>query len=208
MEIHAPEGPTRSFREFSIHILIVTIGILIALGLEGIRETIHEHHSLDVTRKTFQWELKEDLGHMTLETANVQQKNAALDSVLHDYDQLVRSPDQLQKRVDSLEPSFYLFGRNAWTTATASGVLNYMEPEELSRYSEAYTDIEIYQPISRNAMIDWAATKGFFDSRTSYSPQDAMEGKQRLIVLQTDLRGMGHLDHEFLPELNKALALQ
>ena len=43
MEIHGPEGPTNSFKDFAIHIVIVTIGILIALGLEGIRESIYEH---------------------------------------------------------------------------------------------------------------------------------------------------------------------
>ena len=31
MEIHGPEGPTKSFKDFLIHIVIVTIGILIAL---------------------------------------------------------------------------------------------------------------------------------------------------------------------------------
>ena len=38
MDIHAPDKPVHSLREFFIHIAIVTIGILIALGLEGVRE--------------------------------------------------------------------------------------------------------------------------------------------------------------------------
>jgi hypothetical protein len=41
MDIHGPVGPTRSLKEFAVHIGIVTIGILIALGLEGIRMAIN-----------------------------------------------------------------------------------------------------------------------------------------------------------------------
>ena len=57
MEIHGPEGPTNSFKDFLIHIVIVTIGILIALGLEGIRETIYVHRVVRDARENFHVEL-------------------------------------------------------------------------------------------------------------------------------------------------------
>ncbi len=208
MEIHAPEGPTRSFREFSIHILIVTIGILIALGLEGIRETMHEHSALEATRQTLRWELEGDRDNLTQETANIQAKHAALKSVLQDYDQLVRTPDQLQKRVDALGYSFYYFLGTGWSTATANGVLSYMKSDEANRYAETYFCISTYQSLSHQTGLDGAAAKSFFDSRSTYSPQDAMEGKRRLLVFQYDLSDMIHLDQIFMTEINKALAPQ
>ena len=109
MDINAPEGPTRSFKDFAIHILIVTIGILIALGLEGIRESVHEDNSLVETRKTFSKELGGDRKNLTEETANVRDMSAQLDGVLRDYTELVKSPDQLQKRIDDIHPAFYYF---------------------------------------------------------------------------------------------------
>ena len=33
MDIHPPEGPVHSFKDFLFHLLTVTIGILIALSL-------------------------------------------------------------------------------------------------------------------------------------------------------------------------------
>jgi len=38
VDLHVPEGPIRSLKDFLLHIVIVTIGILIALGLENTRE--------------------------------------------------------------------------------------------------------------------------------------------------------------------------
>jgi hypothetical protein len=208
MDIHPPEGPTRSFKDFAIHILIVTIGILIALGLEGIRESVHEHNLLVETRTAFRKELEGDRNNLVEEAANVKDKSAQLDTVLHDFPALVKSPDELQKRVDHLEPGFYYFRGTAWGAASSSGILAYMNNDEASRFAEAYFGVESYQPISRQSVLDWTATKSFFDSRRSFTPQDAVEGEQRLRTLQFDLEIMAHADQEFMDSLNTALAGQ
>jgi hypothetical protein len=208
MDIHAPEGPTRSFKEFAIHILIVTIGILIALGLEGIRESIHEHNLIVETRTSFREELAADRRNLVHETADVKDKSAQLDSVLHDLPQLVKTPDELQKRVDALEPSFYYFRGSAWGEASATGILAYMKTEEANRYADVYFDIESYQTFSRQAVLDWTAVKSFFDSRRSFSPQDAVDGEQKLRTLQFDLTAMRHADQEFMDNLNAVLPHQ
>jgi hypothetical protein len=208
MDIHAPEGPARSLKEFAIHILIVTIGILIALGLEGIRETVHEHHLIVETRATFRDELGRDRGNLTLEMANVREMNAKLDSILHDLPELVKSPDQLQKRFDDLHPAFYYFRGTGWGAAGSSGILAYMKPEEASRFADAYFSIESYQSISRQSQLDWAAAKAFLDSRRSFASQDAIEGEQKLRAFQIDLHEMKHVDEEFMDDLNGVLPRQ
>jgi hypothetical protein len=208
MDIHPPEGPTRSLKDFATHILIVTIGILIALGLEGIRESIHEHNLLVETRNTFRNELDGDRQNFTKEAANVQDKSTQLDDVLNDFTRLVNSPDQLQKRVDDLEPGFYLFRGTAWGAASSSGVLAYMENSEANKFAEAYFGIEFYQPLSRQALLDWTAVKAFFDSRRSFTPHDATEGEQRLRTLQFDLKTMLKADKGIIDDLNTALGSQ
>ncbi len=45
MDIHGPQGPIQSVKHFFLHLLTITIGILIALSLEGIVEWAH-HRSL------------------------------------------------------------------------------------------------------------------------------------------------------------------
>ena len=45
MEIHAPHKPILTITEALVHLAIVTVGILIALSLEGARQW-HEHRNL------------------------------------------------------------------------------------------------------------------------------------------------------------------
>jgi hypothetical protein len=45
MEIHAPHKPVLTVREAIVHLAIVTVGILIALSLDGVREW-REHRAL------------------------------------------------------------------------------------------------------------------------------------------------------------------
>jgi hypothetical protein len=70
MDIHAPEGPTHSFKDFLIHIVIVTIGILIALGLEGVRETVYEHRIVRDARENFHAELQANRANLDKELLN------------------------------------------------------------------------------------------------------------------------------------------
>jgi hypothetical protein len=206
MDIHAPMGPTHSFKDFAIHILIVTIGILIALGLEGIRESVHERHLLAETRTTLLDELREDRKNLVKETANVKDKSDALDAILADYSQLAKNPVELQKRVDDLQPGFYFFSGTAWGAVTSSGILAYMKPDEAGRFAAIYFDIAAYEPISQQARVDWTSVKSFFDSHPTMTAQDGIEGEQRLRTLQMDLAGMKHVDQEFLREMDEALA--
>lgn len=84
MEIHAPEEPVRSIRDFIVHIAIVTIGILIALGLDGAREMLHEHRLVHETRENFDQELKLGLNHMDDELPRVAAGKQKLDGLLQD----------------------------------------------------------------------------------------------------------------------------
>ena len=80
MEIHGPEGPTNSFKDFAIHIVIVTIGILIALGLEGVRETIYEHRTVRDARENFQAEFQGNRSNLDKELKNDKRTLEQLDS--------------------------------------------------------------------------------------------------------------------------------
>jgi hypothetical protein len=50
MELHAPGGPVRSLKDFFVHIGVVTLGILIALGLEQLVEAHHRSHLAKIAR--------------------------------------------------------------------------------------------------------------------------------------------------------------
>ena len=60
MEIHAPTKPVESIREFLIHLSMVTIGILIALGLEQAVEAWHHHEPGVEARENISNEIRDN----------------------------------------------------------------------------------------------------------------------------------------------------
>jgi hypothetical protein len=59
MEVHAPHEPIHTWRDFFIHIVTITIGLLIALGLEAAVEALHHRHERE-TREALRAEIEED----------------------------------------------------------------------------------------------------------------------------------------------------
>ena len=84
MDIHAPDKPILNFKEFAVHIAVVTVGILIALSLEGVREIIHERHLVAETRVNFHAEVKNNLDNDQDELARVEKINDGLTKLIAD----------------------------------------------------------------------------------------------------------------------------
>ena len=79
MEIHAPEKPILTFKEAAVHLLIVTLGILIALSLEGIVEYVHHKTIVREARRIMreeieanQKDLEQTITRMTLQQSDLE----------------------------------------------------------------------------------------------------------------------------------------
>jgi hypothetical protein len=205
MEIHAPEGPTHSFKDFAIHIVIVTIGILIALGLEGLRETWREHKAISEARESFDQELHLDQRFLALEVAAVGKANDDLKRIEADLPVLSKTPAELTKRVMDIKPGFYFFRTTAWESAVASGVLAHMNHEEVSRYADVYLSIRNYQDAQKASIPVWLAVQAFYLSHHTLSPAEQAAGEEKLQSFQLEMTILDHLSGEFSGGLNSAL---
>jgi len=61
MDLHPPGGPVRSVKDFFVHIGVVTLGILIALGLEQLVEAHHRANLAKIAVAGFRRELIQEL---------------------------------------------------------------------------------------------------------------------------------------------------
>ena len=206
MDIHPPEGPTRSLKDFAIHILIVTIGILIALSLEGIIESVHNHNLVAEARVTFHDELESDRQNLNKDLPRVKEVETQVNRLLLDLPKLIKAPDQLRKRVAALQPSFYFFTDTGWGSVLASGALTHMKTEEVKRFEEAYISLRNYQDTQKLALPLWIAVDAYYQSHTRYNLQEATEGEEKLRAFQLELQGMEHVGEEFSHDMNEALA--
>jgi len=60
MEVHPPHGPIHSVKEFLVHLLAITIGLLIALGLEASVEWVHHHRLVQEARENIFREIRDN----------------------------------------------------------------------------------------------------------------------------------------------------
>jgi hypothetical protein len=138
MEIHPPEHPILTWKEFLVHIGTVTIGILIALSLEGLVEWNHHRHLIREARENIRTELEDNRREMTAHLSVTAKNRADHESILkwiaeveRDHKSSIHSLAVGANRAD--------LNNTSWTTAQAVGALGLMD------YAEVKRDAEVYQ---------------------------------------------------------------
>ena len=183
MEIHAPERPINSIKDFALHIAIVTCGILIALGLEGIREAVHNHHLVRETRENVRFEMEVNLDHGRDEFPRVAGYNAQLKSLLNDLPALAsQHPEQISQRLEHIQNPGYFFLSNSWQSALSTGALEHMSTNEVNAYGGAAEIIKIYTGLQKEAQTEETRSKAFFTAHPHLTPDQAEEGTERLLL--------------------------
>jgi hypothetical protein len=153
MEIHSPEHPIHSIKDFAIHIAVVTLGILIALGLDGLREHFRERRLVRETRANFQYELGFDHTHSQDELKRVTHGRDQLDAIVKAMPDLaLQHPEELSKQLDKVSNPYYFFSANSWDGALSTGALAHMSPEEVSAYASAAEGIRRYSQVQNDAL--------------------------------------------------------
>jgi hypothetical protein len=206
MEIHGPEGPTNSFKDFAIHIVIVTIGILIALGLEGIRETIYVHRVVRDARENFRVELEGNRSNLDKELRNDSTTLAQIDQIVADLPSLRKDPAQFTQRVAELKPSGYFFSSSRWESALSTGALGHMSVDEVNRYAEVNFLVHTYTGLESRASVDWDQLEAFFSAHQNPTPVELNSGVEKLFIYRADVRGLNQVANEFSVSINHALA--
>ncbi len=205
MEIHAPIGPAHSFKDFAVHILIVTIGILIALGLEGARESWKENKAVSEARRSLDAELHLNRDQLRLEREQVVQANRDLDRLLANLPQLAKTPAELRSEVLKVPFGSYFYRTTVWDSALASGVLAHMEADELHLFDEAYLGVKNYQDVQKNTIPDWISVQAYFASHPAYTAAELIEGEERLRSLKIRNEFLEHVGDQFAAGLKSSI---
>ena len=138
MEIHPPEHPILSLKEFFVHIGTVTIGILIALSLEGLLEWSHHQHLIREARENIRTEMEDNQREISSYlggTSKIREDHQAVLKWIADIEKSRKSS------IHSLTVNFNRADLNnaSWTTAQAVGALGLMN------YAEVKRDAAVYQ---------------------------------------------------------------
>jgi len=206
MEVHAPHSSVSSLKEALVHILIVTIGILIALGLDGLRETIHEHALVRDARDNFRAELEENRNNLLLEMKAVQVTHDEIGRIVKDFPTIDRDPGQMPARLKGINFPGYFFFNNAWDAAISTGALAHMDTRDVLILGGASKMATTYFQIENTVGPANLAIQVYRDSATMDATQ-LRDCEQRLRELGFQSRVMLGVEKEYLNVIDKALEI-
>jgi hypothetical protein len=158
MEIHSPH-PIHSLKDFLLQLLTITIGILIALTLEGTLERAHHRRLIHEAEANLSTEIHENQveinqGMQALRTNEQQLKQMV--ALIHKLQQNRATP------VGNISFSWTLDELHAtsWNTAGATGALAYMDYGEVKRYTRVYDLQREFMAVQNRAFDSIVAVYG------------------------------------------------
>jgi len=143
MEVHAPHEPIHTWRDFFIHIVTITIGLLIALGLEAAVEALHHRHLREETRQNLRTEIQQnqvvfakDMRALDGETRELKGDIALLQRL------------RAHQRAQPSEELHFAWGwdgtsATAWQTAKDTGALALMDNAVVQQYDAVYSQQDL-----------------------------------------------------------------
>ena len=136
LDVHPPHKAIHGTGEFLLHLFTITIGLLIAVGIEGAVERHHHTELANEAQETMTAEIRKNETTM----------KDALQSIAAERKQMSMNQDSISKvqkdpKQDAvLDVSYSSKGmeQTAWQTAQATGALSYMPYEKAEKYSSIY----------------------------------------------------------------------
>jgi hypothetical protein len=154
LDVHAPERGIGGFRDFAIHLLTITIGLLIALALENAAEALHHRHD----RKEAEALIRQEIAS---NRDDIKQGEAQFKTEMDGMNRVMQTLEAMsQGQPGKLQESDFLFHQapiqdSAWRTASTTGVVNYMPYEEVQRFSDAYKEQDQLEAIEKQTLDDY-----------------------------------------------------
>ena len=183
MDVHPPHAPIHSVKEFMVHLLAITIGLLIALGLEGSVEWLHHRHLARDARENI---LKEVLSQA--------------EDAQH---------GRTQKPIGGFTWTSVLLRDSAWKAASSTGAIAYMDYDEVKGYSQLY-DVQkllisfqeryFVERHEMNVLLEQMQVEG------KISDAEFESGKRAILSAKLTARELNELDNVLNDSYTKALS--
>ena len=140
MDVHAPHEPIHGVKDFLLHLLTITVGLLIAVGIEGCVELHREHKLVREARATMREEIEGNTKHMDEAVKDLSDQKTAIDGNIKILTTILRDPKDKDAQDSNIKANFSIVSLEdtAWKTAQTTGALTFMPYAEAEKYSSVY----------------------------------------------------------------------
>jgi TolA-binding protein len=140
LDVHAPHHRIEGWKDFLVHLLTISVGLLIAVGIEGCVELHREHKLVREARETMREEIQHNSDQMKDAVVKLDQQTAALNKDIETLTRIQENPKDKAAQDAQISADFSIVGlrETAWKTAETTGALSFMPYAEAQRYSDVY----------------------------------------------------------------------
>jgi hypothetical protein len=176
LDVHAPHRTVHTWKDFLVHIAAISIGLLIALGLEATVEWVHHKHQAQQALELLKQEI--DRNRIALKndkrSTDMGERNhrAAIAVLQRLRSSTLRADDRLVfvRKFDSLNST-------AWKVVHESGAAAYIPYEVMARYGEIY---EAQQGINDTATSGYVQLQGATSVLNTETEDQSREEEDRI----------------------------
>jgi hypothetical protein len=205
LDVHAPNTSISGWREFLLHLITITIGLLIALSLEGWVDWLHHRHLLHDAEANLKTEIKSNAEGVSDAASGIHKQQEALKHDVSLLNQIISGHKLPKDSNMSVDLKIISFDNLSWRTAQSTGALSYMSYDEAKEYAEIYDTQESFEAAEkqagRDAVLSLAPFMNLSDKDPDPSKEEAMYMKQQIEALQGQLllvdAVVGQLDQEY-----------
>jgi hypothetical protein len=190
LDVHPPPGPIRSWKDFTLHLLTITIGLLIALALEAAVQSLHHRHMVKEARANLRREIVENQRLYTENLHSVQTQLLQLEQNIEQLRELRagKTPEHFDLQWDF---NWNGFVESAWMSARDIGAVGYMQPEVVEEYWGLYRQQTFVNDAGVSIFFDQAkAAAPLFTANNRKDPKELLPGDiQAMLLSAAELEG-------------------
>ena len=187
LDVHPPHEPLYSWRDFFVHLATITIGLLIALSLEGCVEWRHHRNLVREAEDSLQREIRSNAGNLPGVLDDLHKQQNALSQDLVVLKKIIAHP-KVENR-DEMSIGFNITGFKtvSWKTAQSTGAFSYTPYDLAPQYSDIYSMQDLVSEAEKQAARDAIVSVGPFLGSNRGDPNPSAEEavliKQHIEVL-------------------------
>jgi len=192
LDVHPPHHRLGGLKDFFIHLLTISVGLLIAVGIEGCVER-HQHRELaQDARETLRKEIEGNSKTIERALPEIIKEQTKVSDTIAFLTHIRRNPKDKSLQKGSIDTDFShtMLDDTAWKTAQTTGALAFMPYEDANKYSSIYEAQYQFKASEEKTIEDSAQFVGLvhkYDFDTDIAPEAASATLERFGIMQMHL---------------------
>ena len=214
IDIHPPHQAAHSWRDIFVHLATITVGLFIALTLEGCVEWQHHRHLVHEARENIRSEMQDNQKELKGALDVIHKEQAEVKSDIEVLIKLKQNPEAHGLSVN-LRFSNSGLANASWNTAHETGAFSFMGYPEVKKYAEVYDTQKLFA--DQTTRVTSAYTNSFsvlyiFDvdktATKSVKNEDVTAAIQKVLAVQSELMVYDSIAKELDRQYNETLQRQ